>query len=56
MRGAAILTILSVLLAFSAIYIEFSRIEHKSPKTTEIRKFNVETKASGKTEIAETIK
>lgn len=43
-RGAALLTVLSFLLAFSAIYVEFSKIENKEPKTTEIRKFNVQNR------------
>jgi hypothetical protein len=45
-RGAAILTLLSIILAFSAVYVEFSRIENKEPKSTEIIKFNVQTKSA----------
>jgi hypothetical protein len=40
MRGATLITVLSIVLAFSAIYVEFSRIEKKEPKTTEIKKIN----------------
>jgi|GEM_PF-3144605 hypothetical protein len=45
-KGAAILTLLSILLAGSAVYVEFSRIENKEPKSTEIIKFNIQTKSA----------